>query len=192
MGSQYVYVIELWRQRGPHGEFSGGVSDVDCRTVSIGDTLIRAHRLHTVQVKWHHDDNNIIAILTIDGALRLYKLSEPSVPFITMTVSIPHPQYSRAISLDQQNVVTAFNFMSNDSIALLQNCMDIQTILINNGEQPTSPLPMFPIDKDNYGDTASTLLIIPSCPPVIVMATTSGRLLHSVYMDPEESDHGKK
>ena len=151
---------------------------------------MRAHRLSILQVKWRDDDDNTIGVLTNDGALRLYRLADPSVPSVTMLVSVPRPEYSRVLSLDQQTDIIAFNFMSsNNNIILLQSCMDVQTIRIYNGEQPIPPLPMYPIDKDNYSDTASGLLLILSCPPVVVMATTTGRLLHSIYMEPEESDN---
>ncbi len=178
--------MELWRQRGPNGEFNGGVAEVDCRTVAIGDTLIRAHRLTVIQAKWHHDDN-FIGILSNDGSLRLYMISNPLVPHITLRVSEPHSTYTRAISLDQGGVAISFSFLTN-SIVLLQDRMDIHTVVMKNGEQSSPPLPMYPVDKDNYSNTASDLLVILSRPPVVVMATANGRLLHAVLLESEGSD----
>ena len=184
VGSGYVYVMELWKQRGPYGEFSGGMAEVDCRTISIGDTLIRAHQLNVLQVEWHQEDSNLIGVLSDDGALRLYRLSNPAVPHITLAVSNPHSTYSRLLCLDEGGVVTSFTF-SSDGILLLQDSLGLQTVPIRDGEKPTPPLPMYPLDKDNYSDTACDLLVIMTHPPVVVMATTTGRLLHCVFIGPD-------
>lgn len=188
VGQHYLYVIELWRQRGPHGEFSGGVAEVDCRTIPVGDTLIRAHRLIILQVEWHPEDSNIIGALFNDGGLRLFKLSNPGIPFITLIVSNPHSTFSQLLRLDQSGVVISFYFASNN-IILLQDTMDIQTVPIRDGEQPTVPLPMYPLDKDNYSDTACGMMVIQSRPPIIVMATTTGRLLHCILLEFEDEEN---
>ena len=187
MGVGYVYVIELWRQRGPCGEFSGGVAEVDCRTIAVGDTLIRAHRLTILKVEWHFEEHGLLGILSNDGALRLYHLSNPHAPQLTLCVSAPHPTHSQTLCLDKEGTVVSFSFLPRD-VLLMQDCLELQTVSLKEGEQPTPPLPMYPIDKHNYSDMAQDILVIPSHPPVVVMATESGRLLHCVYMTSEDSD----
>lgn len=160
---------------------------MDCRTIPIGDTIIRAHRLLVLQAEWHPEDSTVIGALFNDGGLRLFKLSNPAVPFMTLIVSNPHSTFSQLLRLHQSGVVISFSFATN-KIILLQDTMDIQTIPIKDGEQPTVPLPMYPLDKDNYSDTACGMLVLQTHPPIIVMATTTGRLLHCILLEFQDDD----
>lgn len=50
------------------------------------------------------------------------------------------------------------------------------------------PLTMFPAADDNYGLDACSLLCLQCQPPVIAMATTSGKIYHCIALESEESD----
>lgn len=54
-----------------------------------------------------------------------------------------------------------------------------------NSEQPRlqGPLTVFPSQKLNYGDDYCSLLVIPSLPPTVVMAESSGKMHHLLMME---------
>ncbi|XP_071551048.1 nucleoporin 88 isoform X2 [Panulirus ornatus] len=53
------------------------------------------------------------------------------------------------------------------------------------------PLSMSPPCDDNYGSDYCSLLVLHSCPPVLVIATTAGRLHHCIVIDSDvEKDGG--
>ena len=46
---------------------------------------------------------------------------------------------------------------------------------------------MYPAADDNYGLDACSLLCLPSQPPVMAMATASGKIYHCIVLESEES-----
>ena len=46
---------------------------------------------------------------------------------------------------------------------------------------------MYPAADDNYGLDACSLLCLPSRPPVIAMATASGKIYHCITLESEET-----
>ncbi|KAK6640530.1 hypothetical protein RUM44_012225 [Polyplax serrata] len=50
------------------------------------------------------------------------------------------------------------------------------------------PLPMYPSADDNYGVEACSILVLETVPSVIVLATSSGTLYHSVLLEIEQSE----
>ena len=177
--------MELRRQRGPNGEFCGGVKEADCRTVPIANTLIRAHHLEVLQVEWHQDQTGIIAVLTKDGGLRLFSLNKPNVPQLTLRVSLIETCHSHALRLEEAGSVIAFSIFKN-KIILLQDRMELQIAPLKEGGQPSSPLRMYPVVEDNYSGRGCDMLLLSMYPPVVVLASDNGRLLHCVYINAEE------
>lgn len=53
--------------------------------------------------------------------------------------------------------------------------------------QVIGPLTMYPAADDNYGLDACSLLCLHSQPPVIAMATASGKIYHCIVLESEES-----
>ena len=192
IGTNYVNVLELRRQRGPEGEFAGGVSEADCRTVSIGGSLIRAHCLKVLQARWHPEDDKTIAILTSDDMIRLYHLSQPSIPVLTLNL-MPGLAYQRrhSVTLDEDNEIVSF-CLSGDAIFLLQKSLDIQTILLKEGACPSISLPMYPLVDNNYSWSGCDMLLLPTQPPVLVIASVDGRILHCVYVKNGDTDEVNK
>ena len=54
------------------------------------------------------------------------------------------------------------------------------------GTPPSEPLPMHPMSYDNYGNEATSLLVMETVPPILVIAHSSGTLYHCVYMEGEK------
>lgn len=50
------------------------------------------------------------------------------------------------------------------------------------------PLTMHPPAEDNYGVDACSILVLPSVPPVVVIATCSGMLYHCIALDNDEQN----
>lgn len=48
------------------------------------------------------------------------------------------------------------------------------------------PLTISPSDYSNYGDKFCSILVLPSCPPTLVMAQNSGRLHHGLLLKLDE------
>lgn len=59
-----------------------------------------------------------------------------------------------------------------------------------NTEQPRiqGPLTMIPAQKDNYGDDSCSLLLIPTLPPTLIIAETSGKLHHILMIETANED----
>ena len=50
------------------------------------------------------------------------------------------------------------------------------------------PLPMYPSADDNYGmEDASSLIVLKCAPPVVVIATCSGNVFHSMLLSFDEN-----
>ena len=45
---------------------------------------------------------------------------------------------------------------------------------------------MYPPAEDNYGTDACDILLLPTVPNIIVIATNTGRLYHAVVLDNEK------
>nr|XP_058955276.1 nucleoporin 88-like [Pocillopora verrucosa] len=54
------------------------------------------------------------------------------------------------------------------------------------------PVTMFPAADDNYGQDSCSLLCLQCQPPVIAMATASGKIYHCIALESEESDDAEE
>ena len=176
-----VTVMMLRRQRGPSGEFSGGIPEADCRSTQVAGDLLRAHCLHVVQVKWTNSSKELIVMLTSDGVLRLFSVSQPSVPVSSISVSTGPGHFPHVLHLEQEEGVVAFAVWQ-DRALLLHERMDVQALALKQGAAPTPPLPIYPISEDNYSGSGCGLLLLETTPPVLVLANDSGQLYHCVYL----------
>lgn len=50
------------------------------------------------------------------------------------------------------------------------------------------PLTMHPATENNYGLDACSLLCLPVQPPVVIMATATGRIYHCIALETPEED----
>lgn len=182
VGTNYINVLELRRQRGPCGEFAGGISETDCRTISVGSSLIRAHCLEVLHVQWHPNDDKTIAVLTSDELIRIYHISNPSVPTLSLNVLSRHSQ-SHAVTLEEDYVISFA--LSDDIVFLLLKSLEVQIISLKEGAQPSLSLPMYPLDKDNYSGIGCGLLLLPTQPLVLIIASANG-VLHCVFAENDE------
>lgn len=69
------------------------------------------------------------------------------------------------------------------------------TITILSTSRPSmhklyGPLSMTPPCDDNYGSDSCNLLVLQSSPPVLVIATTTGKLHHCIVIDSDIEDAG--
>lgn len=173
--------MELRRSRGPHGEFNSGVEETECRTVSVGDTIIRAHRLEVIQVEWSQEEDGIIAILTNDEMLRFFSISEPSVPRLILNISNKSSSGQHCVTLQEEGGMVGFSL--SDGIAfLLQDQLDIQSVPLREGALISPPVPMYPFNEDNYNGNGRGLLLLPTQPPVLVVASSNGTILHCIFI----------
>ena len=171
----------LRRQRGPSGEFSGGVPEVDCRSTPIAGDLLRAHCLHVVQMSWTDNGSEMMVILTSDGMLRLCSISHPSIPVSTICVSTGPGHSPHVLHLEEEEGVIGFAIWQ-DRALLLHERLDVQALALRPGAVPTLPIPIYPLSEDNYSGSGCGLLLLETTPPILVLATDSGRLHHCVYL----------
>lgn len=173
--------MELRRSRGPYGEFNSGIEETECRTVSMGDAIIRAHRLEVIQVEWSREEDGLLAILTTDEMLRFFSFSEPNLPRLILNTSSKSISNPHCLTLQDEGSIMRFS-LSDCMVFLLQDQLDIQTISLREGSLVSPPVPMYPFNEDNYSGNGRGLLLLPTQPPVMVVASSKGTILHCIFM----------
>lgn len=179
----------LRRQRGTEGEFGGGIKELECSTTPIGRTLIQAHCIDVLQACWHPDQTNILAIFTSDGGLRIFSLTQPSIPQLSLRVCSNPPLSYYTLNEDDGTVVSFY--LTSSSIFLLNDRLDLKTVKLKEGSEPSLPLKMFPLNEDNYSGNGCGLLLLQTTPPIVVIAVDDGKLLHCVYLKEEIEEVSK-
>ena len=135
-----------------------------------------------LQTQWHPEDDKMITVLTSDGVLRLFSIIQPSIPQLSLYLSLTLPSQSHSVRLDEEEGQIISFTLLNDTAFLLQDKMDLQTISLKEGGQPSSPLPMYPLVEDNYSGNGCGLLVLSTQPPVIVLGSENGTILHCVFV----------
>ena len=135
-----------------------------------------------LQTQWHPEDDKVITILTSDGVLRLFSIIQPSIPQLSLYLSLTLPSQPHSVRLDEEEGQIITFALLNDTAFLLQDKMDLQTIPLKEGGQPSSPLPMYPLVEDNYSGNGCGLLVLPTQPPVIVIGSENCTILHCVFV----------
>ena len=176
-----VIVMTLRRQRGPMGEFSGGVPEADCRSRQVLGDLLQVCCLNVVQMSWTNSGSEMMVILTSDGVVRLCSISCPNVPLSSLSVSAGQGHTPHVLHLEEEEGVVGFAVWQ-DRVLVLHERMDVQALALRPGTVPTPFIPMYPVSEDNYSGSGCALLLLETSPPVIVLATESSRLHHCVYL----------
>ncbi|XP_006863365.1 PREDICTED: nuclear pore complex protein Nup88 [Chrysochloris asiatica] len=158
-----------------------------------------------------------IMLLTSDNVIRIYSLREPQIPAKVIVLSEAEEESQilnkgRAYTASLGETAVAFDFGPlapvSKNIFGQKGKDEVMAyplyILYENGEtfltyvsllqSPGSigkllgPLPMHPAAEDNYGYDACAILCLPCVPNILVIATESGMLYHSVVLEGEEED----
>ena len=182
VGEQYVSVLELRRVRGEGGEFSGGAGDCECSTTLIASTMLRAHCLTVQSARWYNMDT--LLLLTSDGGLRLFSMAYPEIPQLSLS-TLSSMQVPRTLRLEEEGPIVV-SVVHKDTVLMLLERVDVLTIDLHVGAQPSAPLPMHPVTEESYTAGGCDMLVLPTTPPVLIIATDSGRLLHCVYISEDE------
>ena len=181
VGEQYVSVLELRRVRGDEGEFNGGLRDSECSTTPIASTVLRAHCLTIQSVTWHSTDS--LLLLTSDGALRLFSIAQPEIPQLSLSVLPAAAQTSQTLRLEEEGTIVACA-LHGDTALLLMERVDVVSINLHIGAQPSPPLPMHPVTEESYTVGGCDMMVL--SPSILAIATDSGRVLHCIYITGDE------
>ncbi|XP_006899868.1 PREDICTED: nuclear pore complex protein Nup88, partial [Elephantulus edwardii] len=158
-----------------------------------------------------------LVLLTSDNVIRIYSLREPQTPAKVIVLSEAEEESlilnkGRAYTASLGETAVAFDFGPLATVS--KNVFGQQGkdevvayplyILYENGEtfltyvglqhstgnigKLLGPLPMHPAAEDNYGYDACAILCLPCVPNILVIATESGMLYHSVVLEGEEED----
>eukprot|EP00731_Ephydatia_muelleri_P032285 Em0023g792a len=178
-------VVLLKRQRGEYGEFGGGQKKVNCKVVVVARELltIYAQSLELLQASWHPKSPHCICLLTSDNTLRVFGLSEPDTPMVT--IQLGGSTLSR--SLRVQDTFIAFQFWA-DSVFVLQDNGDVWLSDFKDGATPSPPLSMRPPSEDNYSSDPCSILVLPLELCVVVIANGNGMLHHCIFYSSETVD----
>ena len=167
--------------RGEGGEFNGGSRDSECSTTPIASTLLRAHCLTVQSVTWHSTDS--LLLLTSDGALRLFNIAQPEIPQLSLSVIPAAGQTSQTLRLEEEGTIVTCA-LHGDSALLLMERVDVVSINLQIGAQPSPPLSMHPVTEESYTVGGCDMLVL--SPAILAIATDSGKILHCVYITGDE------
>ena len=178
-------VVLLKRQRGEYGEFAGGHKKVNCKVVVVARELltIYAQSLELLQASWHPESPHCMCLLTSDNTLRMFGLSEPDTPLVT--IQLGGSTLSR--SLRVQDTFIAFQFWAA-SVIVLQDNGDVWLCDFRDGAAPNSPLSMRPPSEDNYSSDPCSILVLSLELCVVVIANGNGMLHHCIFYPTETAD----
>lgn len=131
-------------------------------------------------MEWHQTTPGVLIFLTSDNILRFVNLANPDFAFLTLPL-LSGP--ASEISLKDPMV----NFcLLSDTAFVLQDGGDVYKFSLTSRTGPPSALGMHPPAEDNYGSDATSLLVLPTDPPCLIIANGNGVLHHCVYLDSGE------
>ena len=136
-----------------------------------------------VQVSWHPTAPFHLALLTMDSTLRLYNIADPDIEVLSLAL----PSSPTAGVLSMKDPVVAFSLWENKAF-LLQEDSEVTLTPVTDHACPPDPLPMHPQMDSDCGSDAVAMLVLPSNPCVVVIATTNGMLSHCIYLSDAESE----
>lgn len=159
------------------------------------------------QIRWYPDrsEEKILVVLTTENALRLYSTDSMQLlkicPFSTRSknLSVLASLGETAVDFDfgpplatSYGVKTSFTYRTfilkgNGDVCCVQNLLENKP----DGESLSveGPLSMYPPSLDNYGiDDASSIMVVWSMPPILVLATGTGVLYHTIIIEGDELD----
>ena len=155
---------------------------LSCRSIQIASDFFKVHYdfIKLLQVEWHPDTPGVLIFLTSDNVLHLVNLANPDFPFLTI------PLLSGSASeISLKDPMVNFTLFSNTVFVLQDNGDVFKVPLVSKAMFP-SALGMHPPAEDNYGSDATSLLVLPTNPPALIIANGNGVLHHCVYLDSGE------
>lgn len=167
--------------------------------------------LQVLQVRWHPastTDSHLLALLS-DNSIRVYNEfelldvwkvgptpsfappTESNLPFLNSLGDTavdfdiaPERLISSDETKDETKIIWPIIILrGNGTIYILQAGLDTVRPPLQG------PISILPSTFDNYGDDSCSILIIPSLPPTIIIAESSGNLFHGLLMDSDSSDN---
>ena len=152
------------------------------RTTPIASDFFKVHHdfIKLLQVEWHPENPGVLIFLTSDNFLHLVNLANPDFAFLTIPLL---PGSLSEISL--KDPIVNFSVLSNTAF-VLQDCGDVYKVPLASMATAPSALGMHPPAEDNYGSDATSLLVLHTNPPCLVIANANGVLYHCVYLDSGE------
>ncbi|XP_076325192.1 LOW QUALITY PROTEIN: nuclear pore complex protein Nup88 [Tachypleus tridentatus] len=211
-GRRGVAIAELPRRWGKGGVFEGGKPKVTCRCWHIAEHFFVCNkRTEVAHVAWHpgSESGTHLAVLSTDNYLRIYEATDPQTPIQAYNLGPYKSSYylmpsskllfstslgETAISFDfgpaltniessenlsqEKKIWPAFVLKGNGDIYMVSTTL--KNPRVRNKVQ--GPLTMHPPAEDNYGVDACSVLCLPSVPPVLVIATSSNIIYHSVIL----------
>ena len=152
------------------------------RATPIASDFFKVHHdfIKLLQVEWHPENPGLLIFLTSDNFLRLVNLANPDFAILTI------PLLSGSVGeISLKDPIVNFSVLSN-TVFVLQDCGDVYKVPLTSIDVTPSALGMHPPAEDNYGSDATSLLVLPTDPPCLVIANASGVLHHCVYLDSGE------
>uniref|UniRef100_A0A0A9X0F3 Nuclear pore complex protein Nup88 n=1 Tax=Lygus hesperus TaxID=30085 RepID=A0A0A9X0F3_LYGHE len=197
-GSEGVSVLHL-----PEAYEKESCIDLVC--VSLAERLFQGEQHVLRCAKWHpgSPSDSHLVILTSDEVLRCYNTLNGQLLWscilskhaVVSNLNIPSRITLGDTPVNFDFVLPSVNDRDVSSvqwpILVLWGNGNIFRVLTDfSSEKPavSGPLLMSPPSDDNYGSDASSLIVIPSTPPVVVMSTCSGTIYHSVLLTAEEGE----
>lgn len=152
------------------------------RATPITNDFFKVHHdfVKLLQAEWHPTKPGVLVFLTSDNVLRLVNLANPEFAFLI----IPLLSGSTSV-ISLKDPIVNFCLLS-DTAFVLQDGGDVFKVPLVTKATPLSALGMHPPAEDNFGSDATSLLVLPTDPPCLVIANANGVLHHCVYLDAGE------
>lgn len=203
IGDNGVTIVEMPRKWGRRYK-SDSENQLYCKTFYINERLFSCEkRIRLLHVMWHphgSEYKQTLCILTNDNRLRFYEVSKNSTETQVINLRLRDqfidPQEDDSClgisMLNLGDVPICFDFGPPKSIKekevlwpiyILMGTGDV-LLIYTNQQNPTyaeniiGPLTILPQAEDNYGSDACHLIVLDSSPPLIAIATPSGRIYH--------------
>ena len=152
--------------------------------VPIANDYFTIHQPPLLQVSWHPTAPFQLALLTMDNMIRFYSLADPEL--VILSLSLPSSPTAGVLH-SMKDPVVAFGLWQNSAF-ILQEGGEVTLATLTQATPPPPPLLIHPQTDEDCDSEASSMLILPSQPCVVVIATTNGTVNHCVYLDDEERE----
>ncbi|KAJ8875994.1 hypothetical protein PR048_023902 [Dryococelus australis] len=214
-GTLGIVVLELPRRWGKLGMFQGGKAEVMCRSRIVDERYFRCNP-HVVvkQVRWHPGSatDSHLLVLSSENTFRLYQVAGDHPTLVKVWTVGRRPSSTRVpILVGLGDTCVDFDFAlpfvegdipedksaSNACVTwpvyALQGNGDVYTVKMSRADTSSKvdikgPLRMFPQADDNYGGDACSILCLQTNPPIVIVATCSGTIYHSLLLTSEDEE----
>eukprot|EP00112_Aurelia_sp_Birch-Aquarium-sp1_P012926 Seg2723.3 transcript_id=Seg2723.3/GoldUCD/mRNA.D3Y31 product="Nuclear pore complex protein Nup88" protein_id=Seg2723.3/GoldUCD/D3Y31 len=205
-GQNGLVVMEMPRQWGKNSLFVGGQPNIICRSVPIGESILRKHlNVKVLQMEWFlgsSSDSHLI-ILTNDNFLRFYDVVQADKPLTAirlfsdidstanknLSMNFASALGEMAVSfsiapeiIDEEKIPVhpIFVMQENGDVWIVWTRINSQNrfIAIQKG-----PITMMPESDDNYGGEFCSILCLKTSPTIVVLATKNRCIHHCILLD---------